>query len=111
MTDVCVLLYITAAGNFISSQLGSSFLGKQYSTGKVGSTARPSHHVHNGTCRVTLLQPARRASLLGQPSNLRPHWYSLSDNSLDQTERIQNTVSSCTGRTVPAKSDSLSVLD
>ncbi len=34
---------------------------------------RPIHHVQNYTCRVTLLQPARRAAVLGQPSSLRPH--------------------------------------
>ncbi len=32
---------------------------------------RPVHHVQNHTCRVTLLQPARRAAVLGQPSSLR----------------------------------------
>ncbi len=31
------------------------------------------HHVQNHTCRVTLLQPAKRAAMLGQPSSLRPH--------------------------------------
>jgi hypothetical protein len=34
---------------------------------------RPIHHVQNHTCRVTLLQPARRAAVSGQPSSLRPH--------------------------------------
>ncbi len=52
--------------NSIRSQLGSSSQGNRYSTGKAGGTA-PS------TCRVTLLQPARRAAMLGQPSSLRPH--------------------------------------
>ncbi len=36
---------------------------------------RPAYHVQNHTCRITLLKPARRATLLDQPSSLRPHWY------------------------------------
>ncbi len=39
---------------------------------------RPVHHIQNHTCPVTLLQPARRAAVLDQPSSLRPHWFSLS---------------------------------
>jgi hypothetical protein len=31
---------------------------------------RPVHHVQNHTCRVTLLQLARRAAVSGQPSSL-----------------------------------------
>ncbi len=44
MTDGCVhlLQYITAAGNFISSQLGSSCQGNRYGTQKAGGTARTS---------------------------------------------------------------------
>ncbi len=34
---------------------------------------RPVHNVQNHTCLVTLLQPARRAAVLGQPSRLRSH--------------------------------------
>jgi hypothetical protein len=37
-------------------------------------TVRPVHHVQNHTCRVALLQLARRAVMVGQPSSLRPHW-------------------------------------
>ena len=37
---------------------------------------RPVHH-NNTSCLVTLLQPARRAAMLGQPSNLRTHWQHL----------------------------------
>jgi hypothetical protein len=33
----------------------------------------PVHLVQNHTCRVTLLQPARRAAMLGHHSSLRPH--------------------------------------
>ncbi len=33
-----VYIYYTAAGNFISSQLGSSYEGKRYSTEKAGDT-------------------------------------------------------------------------
>jgi hypothetical protein len=34
---------------------------------------RPVRHVQNHTCRITILQPARLAAVLGQPSSLRPH--------------------------------------
>ncbi len=40
-------------------------------------SARPVHHVQNHICRVTLLQPARRAPVQGQPSSLRPRWQRL----------------------------------
>ncbi len=33
------------------------------------------HHIQNHTFRVTLLQPARRAAVLGQHSSLRPYWW------------------------------------
>ncbi len=36
---------------------------------------RPVHHVQNHTCRVTLLQPVSRATVLGQHSRFRPHWF------------------------------------
>ncbi len=66
------IYYITAAGNSISSQLGSSYQDCRYRTEKQG--IRPVHRIQNH--RVTFLQPARRAALLGQPSiySLRPHW-------------------------------------
>jgi hypothetical protein len=35
---------------------------------------RPVDHVQILTCRVNLLQPARRAAVLGLPSSLRSHW-------------------------------------
>ncbi|MFN9907488.1 MAG: hypothetical protein ACK56F_15425, partial [bacterium] len=38
-------------------------------------TVRPVHHVPKNICLVTLLQPARRAAVLGQPSSLQRHWY------------------------------------
>jgi hypothetical protein len=34
---------------------------------------RPVRHVQNHTCRVTLLQTARRVAVLSHPSSLRPH--------------------------------------
>jgi len=37
------IYFITAAGNSISSQLGSSCQGNRYGTEKMGGTARPSH--------------------------------------------------------------------
>jgi hypothetical protein len=39
----------------------------------VRESRRHGHHVQNHTCWVTLLQPARWASVLGQPCSLRPH--------------------------------------
>ncbi len=63
--------YITAAGNSISSQLGSS---RATGTVRKRQVIRPVHHVQNYTCRVTLLQLARRAAVLVQPSSLRTHW-------------------------------------
>ncbi len=55
-----------------SLKLGNSCQGKRYGTEKAGGTAHPWRTNH--TCRVTLLQPARRAALLGQPFSFRPHW-------------------------------------
>ena len=46
---------VTAAGNSISSQLGSSCQGNRYS--KKRQAVRPVHHIQNHACRVTLLQP------------------------------------------------------
>ncbi len=74
MTDGCVrLLYISswkihqiAAGQLLSGQPVQYGKGRRYG---------PSYHVQKHTCRVTLLQPARRADVLGQPSSLRLHWY------------------------------------
>jgi hypothetical protein len=67
------LLYcITAAGNSISSQLCSSSQGMRYGSEK-RQAVRTVHYVQNNTCRVTLLQPSRRAAVLGQPSSLQPH--------------------------------------
>jgi hypothetical protein len=63
MKDGCVqyIYCITSAENSIRSQLGSPCQGNRYGA-------------ENHTCRVTLLQPARRAAVLGQNSSLRPHW-------------------------------------
>jgi hypothetical protein len=73
MTDGCVhlLYYITTAGNSISTHLGSSC--KATGTVRKRQAVWPVHHIQNHTCRVTFLQPARRAAVLGQPSSIRPH--------------------------------------
>jgi hypothetical protein len=42
--------------------------------GPSGQVVWTVHHVQNQPCWVTLLQPARRAAMLGQPSSLRPLW-------------------------------------
>jgi hypothetical protein len=50
----------------------------RYSTENAGGI-RPVHHIQNHICRVTLLQLARRASVLDQPSSVRrPHWCTVS---------------------------------
>jgi hypothetical protein len=58
--------YRTAAGNAIISQLGSSCQGRRYDTVRHGQSIM--------LYWVTLLQPARRAAVLGQLSSLPPHW-------------------------------------
>jgi hypothetical protein len=65
---VVYIYYKTRAGNSNSSQLGSPQYGKGSRYGP-SITYKKSH-----TCRVTLLQLARRAAVLGQHSSLRPHW-------------------------------------
>jgi hypothetical protein len=59
---------------FTRDETGLVCQGNRYGKEKAGGTARPVHDVQNHTCRVTLLRPARRAAVLGQPSRLRPHW-------------------------------------
>jgi len=58
---VVYICYIKAAGNSISSQLGSSCQGNQYGTEKAGSMgmALPS--------RTTSHQPGRRAAVFSSP--------------------------------------------
>ncbi len=60
-----------AAGYSISSQLGISRQRNPDSTEKAGSTARPSRTKSH--LPGTLLQPAKRAAVSGQPSSLRPY--------------------------------------
>jgi hypothetical protein len=54
------IYYITTAGNSINSQLDRAI-----GTVRKRQAVRPVHHVQNHICRVTLLQPARRATVLG----------------------------------------------
>jgi hypothetical protein len=64
MTDGCVQLEIPV----------NSWVAPVRATGTVGrksQAVRPVHLVQNHTCWATLLQPARRAAVLGQPSSLR----------------------------------------
>jgi hypothetical protein len=66
------IYYITADWNSISSQLGSFCQGDRYSI-RERQAVRNVHHVQ--TCRYHLLQPpSRRATVLGQPFSLRPHY-------------------------------------
>jgi hypothetical protein len=73
MMDGYVHFYLPAAGNSISAQLGTPVRA----TGTVWKrqALRPVHHVQNHTSLVTLLQPARRAAVLGQPSSIGPQWF------------------------------------
>ncbi len=70
---VVYIYYITAAGNSISLQLGSSCQGNWYGMEKSGGT--PVHHIQDHTCQIILLQPVRLVAVLGQPSRttFNPH--------------------------------------
>ncbi len=57
---------LTAAGNSFSSQLDSSYQDNGYCTERASRTAYPPR------TKSTLLQPDRRAAVLGQPSS--PLW-------------------------------------
>jgi hypothetical protein len=59
----------------LETQSARSWAAPVWATGTVQKrqAVRPVHHVQNYICRVTLLQPARQAAMLGQPSSLRPH--------------------------------------
>jgi hypothetical protein len=68
----CTRTSATAAGFARSSQLSSSEVGQTVrSSRKVAWTV---HHNTNLTWLGTLLQLARRGSVLGHLSSLRPHW-------------------------------------
>ncbi len=71
---VVYIYFITAARNSISLQLGSSCQSHRYGMEKVGEAIRPVHHIQIHTRWITLLQPARKAGILEQPSSLRPHY-------------------------------------
>jgi hypothetical protein len=64
------IYYISAAGNSISSQLGSSYQGNRYVWKR--QAVRPIHHVQNHTLPGHSPPAARRAAMLGQPSRLQP---------------------------------------
>ncbi len=64
------LCTLTADENSISSQ---PLLRQQVRWGTARRPSRTKNHIY----RVTLLQPARRAAVLGQPSSLRSHWLRL----------------------------------
>jgi hypothetical protein len=68
---VVYIYYIAAAGHSISSPLDSPCQDNWYGTER--QAVRPLHHKQNHTCWATLLQPARRATVLGQPTSLRSH--------------------------------------
>ncbi len=71
-TDACVYLLYNSSwkfhhfANWAAPIRASGMIQKR-------QAVRPVYQ----TCWVTLLQPARRAAVLGQPSSLRPHWFSL----------------------------------
>jgi hypothetical protein len=64
MTEDCVhLLYITTAGNAISSQLGSCYQGRRYGT--AGQAVRPIYHSTNHSCRAILPQRRKAGRRVG----------------------------------------------
>jgi hypothetical protein len=73
MTDACVHILIQQQLEIPSDR---SWGAPVRATGAVWKrqAVQTIHHVQNHTCRVTVLQPARRATVLGQPSSLWPHW-------------------------------------
>ncbi len=71
---VVYIYFITAAGNSVRSQLGSSCQGNRISVKKAGGTARPSCTKSHLLGHSHPVKPARRAAVLGQPSSLQPHW-------------------------------------
>jgi hypothetical protein len=73
MTDGCVHLLYNSSWKFHQLAAGQLLSG-QSGTVRKRQAVRPGHHVQSHTCRVTLLQPARRAAVLGQPSSYGPHW-------------------------------------
>jgi hypothetical protein len=81
---VVYIYCVAAAGNYISSQLEIVSARSWAAPIRVTGTVRkrqavwPVPYVQNHICRVTLLQPDRRAVVLGQPSSLRPHHHTIS---------------------------------
>jgi hypothetical protein len=71
-TMVVYIYFVTAVGN--SEARNRAAPVRATGTVRKRQAVRPAHHVQNHTWRVTLLQPDRRAAVLGQPSSLRPHW-------------------------------------
>jgi hypothetical protein len=72
LTMVVYSYFITAAGNSICLQLGSSCQGNRYCMEKHRRYG-PSITYKITPAQVPLLQPARWADVLGQPSSLWPH--------------------------------------
>ena len=68
MTDGCVRLLYNGSWKFRQLAAGRLLSGQPVRYVWKRQAVWPVHH----TCRVTLLQPARRAAVLGQPSSLRP---------------------------------------
>ncbi len=67
LTDGCVHLTLNSSQKFHQLAAGQLLSGQPVLFGQAGVT--------NQTCPVTLLQPARKAAVLGQPSRLRPHCF------------------------------------
>ncbi len=67
-----VLSTFTAAGNSISTQLGSFCQDNRYCTKKASGSARPSRTKSHLSGHSSLASQAFRR--VSQPSSLRPHW-------------------------------------
>jgi hypothetical protein len=80
-TQPSVMSYLTPGRHGLVQQLLNIPSAATKATGTVRKrqAVRPAHHIQNHTCWVTLLQPARRAAVLGQPSRCPAIWSSQLD--------------------------------
>jgi hypothetical protein len=78
---ILYIYYTTAAGNSISSQLGSCCQGNRYGTEKAGGTARPSRKkTHLPVHSPPASQADRRVG--SALYSLRPHWLAACRNNI-----------------------------
>ncbi len=93
---VVYIYCITAAGNSIISQLGSSCQGNRYAIRK-RQAVRPVYHIQNYTCRVTLIQPG------GSPCWASPLAFGLTGLSQRADQRRWADMGFCNGYILAGK--------